>query len=111
MNHCPRRAIETAHSVIFILIFILVTWINPWISGKVTHLVNLAFGDSWMAYEILNFLFQWAVWLAVFFTGYKLVHYLMRVPLINKIITWTSLTTWKFWRRYRIPATSTARPD
>jgi len=111
MNYCPRRAIETAHSMIFILIFILTTWINPWISAKVSDLVNLFFGDSWMAYEILNFLFQWGVWLATFFVGYKMVHYLMRVPLINKLFTFTSLTTWKFWRRYRIPATGTARPD
>jgi Pyruvate/2-oxoacid:ferredoxin oxidoreductase delta subunit len=106
MNNCPERAIETAHSVVFILIFILTTWINPWISEKVSRLVSLAFGESWMAYEILLFVFQWSVWLIVFFAGYKVVHYGMRFPLINRLITFTSLTTWKFWRRYRMPSSA-----
>lgn len=104
MNNCPERAIETAHSMVFVLIFILSAWVNPWITGKVTQLVSFAFGESWMAYKILHFLFQWSVWLIVFFAGYKVVHYLMRFPVFNKMITYTSLTTWKFWRRYRMPA-------
>jgi hypothetical protein len=27
----------------------------------------------------------------------------MRFPRINKFITYTTLTTWKFWRRYKFP--------
>jgi len=103
MNYCPERAIETAHSLVFILVFLLTAFFNPWLSAKVTGLVNDWFGSSWMAYEALHFVLQWAVWLAAFFAGYKLLHYLMRFPKINKIITYTSLTTWKFWRRYKIP--------
>jgi len=109
MNYCPKRAIETAHSLVFVLVFVLTVWFNPWITARVTQWVNNWFGTSLMAVELLRFVLQWSVWLASFFIGYKAVHYLMRFPKINRIITWTSLTTWKFWRRYRIPGASTSR--
>jgi Pyruvate/2-oxoacid:ferredoxin oxidoreductase delta subunit len=103
MNNCPRRAIETVHSMVFILIFILSVWFNPWLSVEVAGIVNVWFGESWMAYKALHFVFEWSVWLAAFFLGYRLTHFLMRYPAVNRMITYTCLTTWKFWRRYKIP--------
>jgi ferredoxin len=103
MNYCPERAIETAHSLIFILVIILTVFVNPWLSGKVTGLVNAWLGSSWMAFKVMSFIAQWTIWLLSFYIGYNFLHYLMRFPRINKIITYTSLTTWKFWRRYKIP--------
>jgi len=103
MNYCPERAIETAHLLVFVLVFLVTAFVNPWLSDKVTDMVNAWFGNSWMANEFLKFIVRWSVWLASFYIGYKVLHYLMRYPKINKIITYTSLTTWKFWRRYKIP--------
>lgn len=103
MNFCPERAIETAHSMVFLLLFILIAMINPYFSAKVTDMVALLFNSSKIAFESFYFVVQWSVALLVFYTGYKLLHYLMRFPWINKIITYTTLTTWKFWRRYKIP--------
>ena len=110
MNFCPERAIETAHSVVFLLLFLLITLVNPYLSAKVTDLVVLLFGGSKLAFESLYFVVQWSVALAIFYCGYKLLHYLMRFPRINKIITYTTLTTWKFWRRYNIPPLLSAHP-
>ena len=103
MNYCPERAIETAHSMVFLLLFILITLVNPYLSAKMTEIVALWFNHSRIAFESLYFVVQWSATIAFFFAGYKLLHYLMRFPGINKIITYTTLTTWKFWRRYRIP--------
>lgn len=103
MNYCPERAIETAHSLVFLLLFALIAYVNPFLSGKVTDIVGQWMGHSRLAFESLYFISQWSVALVFFFTGYKLLHYLMRFPRINKIITYTTLTTWKFWRRYKIP--------
>jgi len=89
--------------MVFILIFILTSWVNPWLSAQVSAMVTAVFGSSWLAFEILQFIFQWSVWLITFFAGYKLVHFGMRFSFFNRMITFTSLTTWKFWRRYRIP--------
>ena len=42
--------------------------------------------------------------LIIVFAGYKLLHQLLRVKIINKIITFTSLTHFRWWRRYKAPA-------
>ena len=103
MNYCPQRAIETAHSMVFILLFLLIAIVNPFLSDKVTDLVATLFGHSRLAYESIYFAIQWSVALLFFFVGYKILHFLMGFPKINKIITIASLTSWKFWRRYKIP--------
>jgi ferredoxin len=103
MNYCPERAIETAHSMVFLLLFVLTVVINPYLSTKVTDFVAVAFRGSRIAFESFYFMVQWSVALLLFYLGYKLLHLLMRFPLINRLITYTSLTTWKFWRRYKIP--------
>ena len=108
MNYCPERAIETAHSMVFLLLFALSAFVNPYLSSKVTDLVALLFNGSKIAFESFYFVVQWSVALIFFFLGYKFLHYLMRFPRINKIITYTTLTTWKFWRRYKIPTNVSA---
>jgi Pyruvate/2-oxoacid:ferredoxin oxidoreductase delta subunit len=103
MNYCPQRAIETAHSMVFIILLSLSIFVNPYLSDRVTEMVALWFNESRVAFESFYFMVQWSVTLIFFWGGYKLLHYLMRYPRINKIITYTTLTTWKFWRRYKIP--------
>jgi ferredoxin len=110
MNYCPERAIETAHSLVFLLLFALIAYVNPFLSAKVTDIVAQWMGHSRLAFESLYFIAQWSVALVFFFAGYKLLHYLMRFPRINKIITYTTLTTWKFWRRYKIPRNVPVHP-
>jgi ferredoxin len=106
MNYCPQRAIETAHSMVFLLLFALIAVINPYIAAKISALVAAWLNDSRIAFASISFVVRWAVALAIFFIGYKVLHYLMGFPRLNKIITYTSLTTWKFWRRYKMPNVS-----
>ena len=103
MNYCPQRAIETAHSMFFIILSLLIVLVNPWLSVQVTTLVQQLMGSSRIAYESIYFVVQWSVAIVLFYIGYRLLHYLMRFPRINRIITFTTLTTWKFWRRYKMP--------
>jgi len=104
MNYCPQRAIETAHSLFFVLLFLLTAVVNPFLSDLVANFVANWLGYSRVAYESFYFVLQWSVALLVFYLGYKLMHLLMRIPVVNKVLTYTSLTTWKFWRRYKMPA-------
>lgn len=106
MNYCPQRAIETAHSLLFILILLLTVLVNPFLSEQVANLVTRWIGYSPMAYEGFYFVLKWTVALLVFYLGYRLMHLLMRIPWVNKLLTYTSLTTWKFWRRYKMPVSA-----
>jgi hypothetical protein len=50
------------------------------------------------------------IWILMFVTGipviffsYRMLHFLMRFRFFNSLITYTSLTRFKFWRRYFAP--------
>lgn len=103
MNYCPKRAIETAHSFVFLLLAGSIIFVNPLLAKAASTLVSQWLGTSRIAYETLYFIFQWTFVLGLFWIGYKLLHYMMRVPLINKVVTFTTFTKWAFWRRYHIP--------
>jgi ferredoxin len=101
MNNCPQRAIETAHGFTFLI------W---WLAFSLIPVLGLRF---LIKYEILNVTFlkgnsglvadaiMLLVGLPLVFVAYRILHYLLGFTFMNKLITWTSLTHWKFWRRYK----------
>jgi len=95
MSYCPHRAIETAHGAIigFMIFFSLVVWSTIEITfGKTLHL------DNWF----VNFTVQSAIMLGLLAIWYRILHFLLRYKWFNKLITFTSLTFYKFWgRRYK----------
>jgi ferredoxin len=103
MNYCPKRAIETAHSFFLILLLGIIYLVNPFLSDKITYLVNYYLKGSGLAYEISYTIVKWTVAVLLFAAGYRLMHYLSRFRFFNRLISYTSLTYWKFWRRYKAP--------
>ncbi|MFC2111305.1 EFR1 family ferrodoxin [Bacteroidota bacterium] len=101
MNTCPKRAIETA------LTFTLLIW---WLMFSVLpmllvgYLVKQNFASSdWIKSELFNNALQITSGFLVMFIAYKALHYLMRFKFFNNLIAYTSLTKYKFWRRYKAP--------
>ena len=107
MNYCPQRAIETAHTFVFGLLALFIYVLNPIFASFSSELVIRLFKGSRLADESINFIIQWSTMLFAFWAGYHLLHYAMRKPFLNKIITFTTFSTWKFWRRYHIPKEGT----
>ncbi len=92
MNTCPRKAIETAHGLFVIIglvssafmTLILLRFINPVIHNGIGRII------------ISSLIFLVLVW------GFYIIqHLLLRIKLIGKVISFTSLTHYKFWGRYR----------
>jgi len=104
MNHCPKRAIETAHSFFFIVLFAVIFLVNPFLSEKVMLLVNQWLNGSNAAYETIYTIVQWSMAVLIFTVAYRLMHYLGKFPFFSRLITYSSFTYWKFWRRYKAPA-------
>lgn len=52
-------------------------------------------------------LFDFVVWTLLFlclsFAGYRIIHFLMRYKIVNRIVKYSSLTSYAFWRRYKVP--------
>ncbi|MFZ4582313.1 MAG: EFR1 family ferrodoxin [Paludibacter sp.] len=95
MSYCPHRAIETAHGsiVVFMILFSTIVWSAIEITfGKTLHL------DNWF----VNFVVQSALMIGLLAIWYRILHFLLRYKWFNKLITFTSLTFYKFWgRRYK----------
>jgi Pyruvate/2-oxoacid:ferredoxin oxidoreductase delta subunit len=104
MNYCPKRAIETAHSFFFIVLFAIIYLVNPFLSEKVMVLVNQLLNGSGAAYEVIYTIVRWSLAVLIFALAYRLMHYMAKYTFFSRLITYTSFTWWKFWRRYKAPA-------
>lgn len=94
MNICPQRSIEAAHGfvVIFIVLFNIL-----FIKGLDNLMVYS--GASGIVKTVLNnFLF-----IAGMFGGYAVLHRLMRFNWIERLVTGTSISRFRFWKRYKAP--------
>ncbi|MCD4774140.1 MAG: EFR1 family ferrodoxin [Bacteroidales bacterium] len=101
MNNCPQRAIETAHAFTFLLWWFIFSVLPFFIT---INLKNVKFFEP--LFEIIHFRGVFDISSVLFgfisvFLAYHLLHYLLRFKFFNYIITKTSLTHYKFWRRYK----------
>jgi ferredoxin len=102
MNICPEKAIETPHG--FLIAFFY--FFSIAISALSAYLViNSAAGTylSFMNNGFIRFLIISAAALPFYFMTYRIIHYLMRVPAIERVMVFTSLTRLKYWGRYKAP--------
>jgi len=102
MNICPERAIETAHGYVFAIYF----FISSYLIVKIYKLLNInpfidSFFPIWLG-NILEFFIDAALLLSLYFAFYRIFHFLLRFRFFERIIVFTSLTKWKFWRRFTI---------
>ena len=100
MNVCPHRAIDIAHIYIFLLWWVAFSFV-PYLLVKLlikTDLISLTalnlFTDSLADIIIM------IVSLGMVFIGYTILHQLLGIKIINRVISFTSLTHYKWWRRY-----------
>ena len=92
MNSCPKRAIETAHGLFIITIFSIST-LSSLILAPL--LPENFFNDS-IRFIIVNSVFLVFLWIL-----YKAQHILIGKKFIGKLISFTSLTYYRFWGRYK----------
>jgi len=99
MNACPQRAIETPHGFTALIWWIAFSLIPILLMKYIFHFFNLTSLQNEVVYNAIQLILG-----AIFIFGaYKLMHYLMKYKAINKLVTYTSLTKFKFWRRYKGP--------
>jgi ferredoxin len=101
MNICPERAIETAHGFIIGLLILLSTLIQVFVYKWFLNQDILWFSDEARFGWLWRFIFETTIGFAALFTSYWMVHYLRRIKVFDLLITYTSLTFYKFWRRYK----------
>jgi len=103
VNNCHLRAIETTHTYSALLIVISSLVISPLLIELLDFLgVWDLLNRSVFTQKVWSLLYAF-IFLVFVFISYRIVHFLMRYKLFNKIITYTSLSKYTFWRRYKAP--------
>jgi ferredoxin len=99
---CPKNAIEAGQSWGVVLYFITTLPVSFYIfsalNAHIPGITNL--GGSWIR-VVLEILF----WYPAIFIPYYIFYFLIRIPAINRIFTYTTMTHFSFWGRYREPNT------
>lgn len=99
MNNCPNQAIETPHGFITIIWWLAFSILPLWILRIISNYFNLMSFLNDIIYYVLTIITSFLL----IFGSYKVMHFLMRFNIFNKIIMYTSLTSYRFWRRYKAP--------
>ncbi|HBH48199.1 MAG TPA: hypothetical protein DDX98_06140 [Bacteroidales bacterium] len=100
MNSCPKRSIQTAHGYVIAILILISSVFLVRLRPYLLDVFNLK--KSGLVFKSLDLVLQAIVTFTVFIITYYLFHFLLRIPVIRNIIYISSLTKYKFWRRYKI---------
>jgi len=103
VNACPQRAIETTHTFSGILILISSLIISPLLITGLKYLSILDWVNQSVITRNLWSIADAVIFLLFVFLSYRVLHYLMRYKFINRVIAYSSLSKYRFWRRYKAP--------
>ncbi|MFZ5942297.1 MAG: EFR1 family ferrodoxin [Bacteroidota bacterium] len=101
MNHCPERAIETPHGFLAASLYLVFTVGMEWLYFFTTDRIGNETFRAVMDNGTVRFTVGSALAIPFLLLAYHLLHLLMGLPLTERLFTFTSLTHFRFWRRYR----------
>lgn len=100
MGYCNKKAIQAGHSwavaIYYITAVPVVFWISVWLHEQFPQVPRIS--NYWLNELLTVFYFFPALMIA-----YRIFWYLIRIPIINTLFTYTTLT--RVFRRYREPET------
>jgi Pyruvate/2-oxoacid:ferredoxin oxidoreductase delta subunit len=101
MNNCPERAIETAHGYTALLWWLAFSLIPVTIAELLValNIISQSFYQDHIKL-IVNITILTSG-LVIILLGYRLMHFLLRYRLFSRVMSFMSLTSLRFWRRYK----------
>ena len=98
LNRCPERAIEAAHGMAIGFYFVIVA-VNTWIAIRFADIVGISPDATWwkIATQVSSLILTVVIPAVI----YLIMHYAMQFRPLNELVRFTSLTTFRFWRRYK----------
>ena len=103
INICPLRAIETAHGFSGLIVVVVYVLLIPFLISILKYYDILDIEKQSRLFELGWSLIVTAIFILLIFLSYRVLHFLMKYKIANRIITYSSLSKYKFWRRYKPP--------
>ncbi len=102
MGYCPENAVESGHSLGALFYFVATIPAATWLFNQATRLLP---GTEWTQTDWTCDAVQYLYILFSLWLSYYVFHWLIKIPLINWLFTWTTLT--HSYDRYHEPGTKT----
>lgn len=103
VNICPHRAIETAHGFSGLIVVVVYVLLIPFLISILKYYDILDVEKQSKLFEWGWFIITTIILISLIVLGYRILHFLMKYKIVNRIITYSSLSKYKFWRRYKPP--------
>ncbi len=100
MNACPERAIQTAHGLVIGTLYLIMTAGMEWLYYLTVDRLPVGTLHNVFDNGSIRFLIASALCIPFLFMSYRIIHYLMRFRFFERLVVLTSLTVFKWWRRY-----------
>ncbi len=101
MNVCPERAIQTAHGFIIGLLIVLSALMQKYVYTWLLNKNILWFSQEAKLGGISRLVLESVIMFIALIISYWLIHYARKIKIVDLLITYTSLTFYKFWARYQ----------
>ncbi len=96
VNRCPKKAVQGAHGFILLFSVLFYHYFSPFFNGYMySHLIQLE-------NSFLTFFIESGEFIVILTLVYYITHLLMHFRFFERIMTFTSLTSYSFWKRYKI---------
>lgn len=99
MGYCPNRAVEVSHSFAIVLYFIATLPVSFYLLNGMKNLIPMEHNIF-----LIEILFDYCYTLVSIFVAYLILYWIIKIPLLNKLCTYTTFT--HFYRRYHEPDTA-----
>ena len=103
VNQCNQRAIETMHSFATGILLISSLFISPQLIKLLSYFDVWDFINQSELTKGIWLLIDAFIFIVFTFLSYRFLHFLMKYKPVNKVVMYSSLSFYKFWRRYRAP--------
>lgn len=103
MNNCPKRSIETAHGLLAGSLILLNSTLIALIYSYIITYTNYNITSNSILNASIRLTFESIITLGFLILSYRIIHYLRKFRIFEWIMVYTSLTKFKFWRRYKAP--------
>jgi ferredoxin len=102
MNQCPKLAIQTAHGFVIGLLALLSALGSRFLYSRFETWIPVAARRTFGGVSLWTIVENFIVVLVLFGT-YRTLHWALRFRAVERLVVMTSLTHFRFWRRYRAP--------
>jgi Pyruvate/2-oxoacid:ferredoxin oxidoreductase delta subunit len=101
INHCPERAIHAAHGLVLGSLYLFFSIIMEATFYRLVNRLPEGALKAILQNGFMELLIGSALLIPFLIVAYRLVHFLMRFRVIERLVIFTSLTLFRWWRRYR----------